>query len=317
MGITMAVADEPILTDSYLRADLFRPLRDSVYVYERSIEQRSEHLEPWANAEDIDFVEVVAEGEAHADIALSGSPRRVLLRSERQLDGLANDLGPKPVYLDITGLSHHVWAPLLRSLLRVKADVRVVYVEPTKYRFDPAPTEGQIFDLSERIRGLAPLPGFASLASSGEEAAVFIPLLGFEGRRLSYLIEQVQPGNDRIIPIVGVPGFRPEYPFHAYLGNKRPLLETGAWQRARYVPASCPFSIFYLLDRIATENLDGLLRIAPIGTKPHALGAVLFKVVSTYRVELVYDHPIRKPGRTSGSDMLHVYHVSALAPGRK
>jgi hypothetical protein len=117
--------------------------------------------------------------------------------------------------------------------------------------------------------------------------------------------------------VVGVPGFRPEYPFHTYLGNRRVLHDTGAWQRVEFVAASCPFGVFYLLERLGSENPKAVLRVAPIGTKPHAVGAVLFKLTSAQPVELVYDHPIRKPERTSGTDRLHVYHVSAMAAGRR
>jgi hypothetical protein len=54
------------------------------------------------------------------------------------------------------------------------------------------------------------------------------------------------------------------------------------------------------------------LQIAPIGTKPHALGAVLFCLSRPRSVELVYDHPIRKLGRTTGASRLLVYDVSSL-----
>jgi hypothetical protein len=191
-----------------------------------------------------------------------------------------------------------------------------VYVEPQEYRYDPAPTEGQIFDLSERIRGIAPLPGFASLAEHNGAESLFVPLLGFEGRRLAHLLEEVQPPHHKTIPVIGVPGFRPEYPFHTYQGNMRSLVETDAWHLVEYVTANCPFGIFYLLEKLASDYPKNVLRVAPIGTKPHALGAVLFRIVSKHPVDLVYDHPIRKVNRTRGSDRLHVYHVSALAVGQ-
>ena len=57
------------------------------------------------------------------------------------------------------------------------------------------------------------------------------------------------------------------------------------------------------------------MKIAMVGTKPHALGAVLFALTNPARAELIYDHPIRKPGRTGGSDRLLVYHVGAIASG--
>lgn len=309
----MGISDEPLLTDSFDRADEFRPVTGSTYVFGQTTEERSSHLTSWTSLSGTTFVQICEEKDTSITVKVAGETREVLLRSERQLADLWNSIPDQTVYLDITGLSHHVWAPLLKSLLSIKADVMAVYVEPSEYRYDPAPTESQIFDLSERIRGLAPLPGFAFLADSATDDALFVPMLGFEGRRLSYLVEQVQPKNDKIIPVIGVPGFRPDYPFHTYLGNRRSLSETSSWQRIEYVRASCPFGIFYLLERLAASNPKDVLRIAPIGTKPHALGSVLFKIVSKHPVDLVYDHPIRKQNRTRGADKLHVYYLSPLA----
>jgi hypothetical protein len=59
-------------------------------------------------------------------------------------------------------------------------------------------------------------------------------------------------------------------------------------------------------------NPVDLLKIAPIGTKPHALGAVLFCLSRPDSVELVYDHPIRKANRTIGASRLLVYTISSL-----
>lgn len=309
----MLANDQPSLTEIYTRAADFVPACGSAYLFMRSPEERSEHFDSWrANAEGISFVEL-SESTSSALQALIGSrTEQVFLRSEKNLRGLWNSIEREVVYIDMTGLAHHVWAPLLRSALHHCSDVRVIYVEPGDYQHSGAPIEGQIFDLSERIAGVGPLPGFAFLGRIREADSIFVPLLGFEGTRFSHLLEQVQPSNDRIIPIIGVPGFRLEYPFHTFLGNKRPLEETAAWQRARYATANCPFSVYYILERIASDHPRSVLQIAPIGTKPHALGAILFKIVSKRSVEIVYDYPIRKSGRTRGTDHLLVYYVSAI-----
>ena len=49
-----------------------------------------------------------------------------------------------------------------------------------------------------------------------------------------------------------------------------------------------------------------------IGTKPHAVGAVLFYLDSPSDVELVYDHPVRKADRTMGTSRVCVYNISLL-----
>jgi len=213
--------------------------------------------------------------------------------------------------LDITGLSHHVWAPLLRAALSAGRRVECVYVEPGSYTRTAVPTDSDIFDLSERIDGIAPIPGFASL-SSATESAVLVTLLGFEGARFQYVIEQVEPRPGKVVPVIGAPGFRLEYPLTTFLANRAGLLETRAWEQVEYSRANCPFSVFWTLEDIAARWPAAAIQIAPIGTKPHALGAVLYYLSSRRRVELIYDHPIRKPNRTSGSSRVLVYGVSGL-----
>jgi hypothetical protein len=199
-------------------------------------------------------------------------------------------------------------------MLSSDLEIVVVYVEPGDYKPSAIPTEGTIFDLSERIRGISPLAGFISLSEPREEEVCFVPMLGFEGARFAHLLECVQPLGEKVVPIIGVPGFRPEYPFHAYLGNRHALSESQSWRKIRFAAANCPFSVFYLLRGIHNEYKGHTLKLAPIGTKPHGLGAVLY-AISENRVgpvELVYDHPVRKRGRTRGIDRLLAYDVWKL-----
>ena len=82
------------------------------------------------------------------------------------------------VYVDITGLSHSTWAGVLKSAIDNGYKVMVVYVEPGLYSRSDAPLEGQIYDLSDKITEISPLPGFAVLAPKKAET-MFVPLLGF------------------------------------------------------------------------------------------------------------------------------------------
>jgi hypothetical protein len=238
-----------------------------------------------------------------------------MLRSRQQVSDFWRHFGLKSAYLDVTGLSHHVWAPLLQSAMQVLERVRVVYAEPADYSFSPNPTEGAIFDLSERVEGIRPIPGFTVLRDADEDSC-FIPLLGFEGTRFAFLLEHVQPASDRVFPIVGVPGFRPEFPFHTYLGNKSVLEVAEARRRIHYAIANDPFSLYFVLEHIADRFPGSAIKVAPIGTKPHAVGAVLFAMARPDTVEIVYDHPIRSTKRTSGRARVLVYHVSAFSPSR-
>jgi len=309
----MVVHNRPVFTMEYDPAEAFRPLPNSVYVRGRSVEARSDHVETWSNdAQDVRFVDVANEQPSAVDVySADGHTTTIALRSKDQIGAFWTAIKRPTIYIDITGLRHPTWAVLLRGALQTRERVLVIYVEPADYRPSLTPTDSEIYDLSERIEGLAALPGFAYLKDKGDQSC-FIPLLGFEGTRLSYLISQLEPPGEKIVPVIGVPGFRPEYPFVAFLGNRLPLLKTQAWKKARYAVANCPFDLYYTLEEIAAEFPNHVLKIAPIGTKPHAVGAVLYAIANPEIVELVYDHPIRKARRTEGTARLLVYDVSCL-----
>lgn len=306
--------DRPLLTRTFTSADAFVPEPDSVYLHALSAEERSSHtaaLRP--RCSDVSFLELDCSKDSAIAIKGDTSAADVSLRSERQLSEFWHRFGRTRSYLDITGLPHHVWAPLIRAAIARKVPVSAVYVEPSRYTFSPSPTENEIFDLSERISGIGPLPGFTVLGTTNDDDTCLVALLGFEGTRFAHIREHVQVANENIVPVIGVPGFRPEYAFHAYLGNRIVLSDTKAWRNVRFARANCPFSLYFLLDDISRSRPRHSLKIAPIGTKPQALGAVLFALLGGRSVELVYDHPIRKAQRTSGTDRLLIYDIHGFA----
>ena len=315
--------DSPLLTRLHDCWDSFELEPGSTYIHGTSVEERSIHPPAWEvaasnvtfvrfssfeNTRDRDFSRCTAE--------VDGATRRFQLRSGEQLQAFFSSIKSDVVYLDITGLSHHVWAPLLRAAVVTPKVVSAVYVEPRSYTFSPTPTEGEIFDLSEAIHGIRPLPSFGILSEpEDEESTIFVPFLGFEGHRLAYVLEQVQPPRKNIIPIIGVPGFMPEFPFHTYQGNRNILAHGNLYTQIRHIMANSASDAFYMLQEIATDYPLHTLKVAPIGTKPHALGAILFTLWTKRLVEIVYDHPIRKPNRTVGSANILVYEIEKLLSG--
>ena len=312
--------EKPLLTRLYEDWDSFALEPESTYIHGTSVEERSIHPTAWeVAAKEVNFVRFSS---------FENTPDRDFSRCTAEMDRVASTLHlrggdqlrafflkikSRIVYLDITGLPHHVWAPLLRAAVASRKQVAVVYVEPRSYTFSTTPTEAEIFDLSEAIHGVLPLPGFGVLSEpEDEELVLFVPFLGFEGHRLAYVLEQVQPPGRNIFPIVGVPGFMPEFPFHTYLGNKNILAHGTLHTQIRHIMANSAFDAFYLLQEIATDYPRHTLKIAPIGTKPHALGAILFTLSTNRPVEIVYDHPIRKPNRTIGSAKILVYEIDQL-----
>ncbi len=235
----------------------------------------------------------------------------VPLSAARTLGNFFQSIAATNVVIDITSLQHSVWAPLIKGGIAADKHVYATYSEPSEYnqRLDLA--SGKVFyDLSTSTEGLRPIPGFINFSSSDSRKFCFVPMLGFEQERFSYLIENVQPEAEKIYPIIGLPGFRLEYPFVTYLSNQDVLLETMAWRNVRFATANCPFSAFHALEKIHSLNPGDFLKVAPIGTKPHALGSVLYSIINPAHVELIYDHPIRQANRTSGTGRTLIYLIS-------
>ena len=176
--------EKPLLTNLYDGWASFELEPESTYVHSTSVEERSIHPIKWEeSAKDVIFARVSSlENAPDRDFSrciteINGIVRILQLRSSNELYSFFAEIKSKKVYVDITGIPHHVWAPLLVSAIGAGKSVSVVYVEPRSYTFSSSPTEAKIFDLSETIHGILPLPGFGVLSEpEDEELVLFVPL---------------------------------------------------------------------------------------------------------------------------------------------
>ena len=159
-----AVRERPLYSEVFSRFDDFRPKAGAVYLHGESVEERSRHSPQWEAANsDVVFARITAQTGSAFDLHAAGSTLTVQLRSSTQLAEVWRLFGARVAYIDMTGLDHSTWAPLVISAMVAGVDLRVVYVEPREYAYSKTPTEGEIFDLSERIKGIMPIPGLATL----------------------------------------------------------------------------------------------------------------------------------------------------------
>jgi hypothetical protein len=288
----------------------------STYIYAVTTEDRSEQALALGNKRpDVDFVEL---HEPDSDAFESNLSGHEYVRN-RDADGVAAFLAALrdgPVVIDITGFTHNTWVPLIKMAVKARRDLTVVYFEPNLYALSSNPRLGEFYDLSEKTSGIGPLPLMVNLEETNEDSVVYIPLLGFEGQRSLFMFEQMNTDARRMYPVVGLPGFKLDYPFEALLGNHQLLIETKSHRDIRFAKSNCPFSLFYVLDRIRERHVTSLMRVGLTGTKPHALGAVLFALARGSNVELVYDHVKRKAKRTEGADRCVVYRVARFMGGQ-
>ena len=304
-------------TSIYKNIEDFIPQKESTYIYGYSPEGRSHFVDELIKkfSKDIKFVELALLETEHDIIEDKNSNAKYSLRSTKDINELLDFYDSQVIYIDITGLNNRITASLLNHSIR-RQEVRyglvnVVYAEPKHYKVSEFKTEGYFYDLSEKIQGIEPLPGFANIIPDDDDIR-FIPLLGFEGGRFTHIVETVQPPTDHIYTIIGVPGFRAEYPFVAYWGNRQSLGNANSWPNVKYAVANSIVDIYMILLKTLKKNPSAKIKLAPIGTKPHVIGAILFAIKYKRQVEIIYDNPKRKKTRTSGVGLIVNCCVSKL-----
>ncbi|WP_152530631.1 hypothetical protein [Paraburkholderia dilworthii] len=251
-------------------------------------------------------VQIVEQQDTAMSYRLAGTDASVGLSDN---EGLKRIFNRSVVYVDITGLNHSVWAALLRVFLPDFDSIYFIYTEPGAYKEHESPSSSSLFDLTATFGGVSPLPGMANLAGPDRHVkSVLVPFLGFESARPKHIALDFDP-QPQVMPVVGLPGFKTDYPQITISTNNEFLSEARAYEHIRYARASCPFEAYSALFEIHRDNPGCFLHIAPTGTKPHALGAVWYALDHPRDTEIIYDHPIRKGKRTTGVGPTHIYCI--------
>lgn len=296
----------------FTNIDDFSPLSGSKYIYGYSTESRSHTVDSirLRSISDIEYVQIqLLEDEKDFIIVNDDIQNKFNLRDSTSIKQIFLSNTKSVIYIDVSGLNNRITAALLNNVMKLinddglEMEVHIVYLEPKSYKIKQFSAKGVFNDLSEEINGIEPLPGFANIIPDDLDFK-FIALLGFEGGRFTYLIDNVQPAYDNIIPIIGVPGYRIEYPFVAYWGNRRALKTTRSYENIKFAAANSLVEVYILLTRIYKNNAKSKIKLAPVGTKPHAIGAMLFAIKHPNDVELIYDNPKRSSVRTDGIGLL-------------
>ena len=181
---------------------------------------------------------------------------------------------------------------LLRYLSRDLAGrvTSVYYTEPEHYRYMAG-----TFDTYQATLGpleVLEVPGFPGRAGALDGGNLVV-LLGFDGQLAISIAEDVAPSET--IVVNGLPGYFPKYKDISLVNNER--LVAGA-EGVRYAPADNPFETYNLLERVRSEAAGAPMTLAPLGTKPMALGGCLF-AIDNDDVRVVYARPQEYVSRTS------------------
>lgn len=184
-----------------------------------------------------------------------------------------------------------------------------VYVEPDRYM--PATNEigmDYAFAFADEFRGLRPVPGFASELRN-DETGRLVACLGFEADRLDRILQD-DDGNfiQHVTLIFGIPPYRTSWEMHALLPHERVIAQHRS-REVSFAGANNPKATFECLKQSVQAVGSGQrLILAPLGSKPSAIGMALFACCRD-DVRLEYDFPVRSAGKTQGIGTIHRYLI--------
>jgi len=192
-------------------------------------------------------------------------------------------------------------------------EVKLLYVEPERYK--SSISRGGIlhkrdFDLSGRVSGYKAVPK-ATIPLSDTEPQTGVFFLGYEERRLDRAFEDLKMiQSEHCTLVFGVPAFKPGWEMDAFANNIRVIREKNFNGGIKYCGAENPAATFDLLNDIYESLGPGEeMFIAPIGTKPNGIGVALF-LSENPKVGMIYDHPIRKAGRSTSKAKWHLFTIT-------
>ena len=232
------------------------------------------------------------------------------LRSASQFIDNSIDLTGR-IALDATALDFPSLVILLLTIHKKGHNgLDIYYVEPEKYKKMDA--FGSKYDLSDRIGGIQSIPGFTRQYDPDlkQDLVVF---LGFEGSRVFEIIEELETSNlAGITPVIPLPSHKAGWFNITIQQNIDTLINRDSRAKLKRISANDPFSVYnFLMDRQKKYHATSQLVVAPLGTKPHSLGVIIFGIYSLSSV-ILFDFPVIKNRRAMGIGGINSYRLDGI-----
>lgn len=211
----------------------------------------------------------------------------------------------KNVLIDMTSLSHVSLACLLKAILieMKPAKVFMAYVKPEKY----VRNSNNEYDFSVDISAPKAIPGYATHSKDNQ---ILVPFLGFEGKRLLNIMGEEL--YSEINPVLGFPSADPLWQFETLRYCKDTIQEKDASLNIRKCKADSIYDAYYELEDIMKDAEGRQMVIAPLGTRPHFVAAILFAIRHRNNCKIIFDNVKEKSDCTEGIRDTIIYHISTF-----
>jgi len=188
-------------------------------------------------------------------------------------------------------------------------EIQILYIEPKEYKFhNSSITTYDEFSLSDKFQQYPPLPGYTINAEL--DNIDLVAFLGFEKTRLGQIFAQEETIYQNFTPVIPLPGFLPGWENRSINNHLKFFSPKYSFSDIKYVAANNPYQAYTLLEKIANSKKN--FRVAPIGTKPNAIGCAIFLVNhedESANYGALYDFPIKSKKRSEGIGQIHIYNL--------
>jgi hypothetical protein len=251
-----------------------------LFAYEDPNEQREQHLRMMGQI-------LNPRGSLQEIRTTENEPLPAIAELAAKLRGLRLHPNDSIITIDVTTFTKRHLLLLLKAIddLRLWSILRIYYTEPKDYITD------LYLPMSMGIRTISPITGFISHTSLSRPTLLVI-LLGYEGDRANAIYENIDPNE--VFLIIPKPAYHAEWEGRTEAMNKQ-LIRIIGEDRIRHVHSQDPVLVAGKLEEILRPySLDEWrCSIAPLGTKPQALGTYLFWRRNRGKFSIIYAQPLR------------------------
>lgn len=189
--------------------------------------------------------------------------------------------------------------------------ITILYIEPQSYRKTASGIDEE-FTLSEDRSNFSSLPLF-SINSANKDKTTLLTFLGFENSRLGQILKS-DDGNlyTHFLPYIAVPAYQAGWE-NISLNKHLDYFNINNNDLKLY-PSNNPYKIIKDLDKVSILHKN--LVIAPLGTKPSTIGAIIFLINNIKKnniekqIGAIYDYPIKSKDRSNGIGNIYTYTLS-------
>ena len=223
----------------------------------------------------------------------------------------------KKLIIDITSMNIRLISALISNLVYNDDwdGIYICYSEPKAYKMERDDFDEQ-FLLNNKCFDASELPGLETTEDYFMNDYLWYVFLGFEGGRYSKLENDVSPQHGYEVPIISIPPMKAVWHNYAVKSNLKQINSYSQVEKIKYVSATNPFEVYNFLTKEKNRIGEKKLLISPLGTKPIALGVIMY-LLEHMEDKSLTDCPVQTASNSDAPEITHYYDLTYYINSRR